>query len=153
MVKKIYENMKKRGRFHTGTFIPKNPEKYKGTLPINWRSNWEKVFMNYCDTSDNIKYWASETVIIQYFDPVKNKLRRYYTDFTITLTTGETQLIEIKPLRETKAPISKKGKRKATLLKEQSTWATNQAKWEAAEHLCKKKGWTFRVLTEKHLGL
>jgi len=153
MVKKIYDNLKKRGRFHTGNYTPKNPEKYRGTLPITYRSRWELVFMRYCDNSKNIKFWGSETNIVNYFDPVKKKMRRYFTDFTIVLVSGETQLIEIKPLRETSAPKSTKGKRKTTLLNEQNKWLTNSAKWEAAEALCKKNGWTFKILTEKDLGL
>lgn len=108
--------------------------------------------MLFCDINENVKKWSSESVVVQYFDPIKNKIRRYYTDFYLELTNGEKQLIEIKPLRETKPPKATKGKKKTTLLKEEKTWQTNQAKWEAARHLCKKKGWVFKILTEKELG-
>ena len=152
-IKKQYGNGEKRGRFYTGNFTPKHPEKYRGTLPIIYRSRWEKVFMSFCDINENVLYWASESVVIQYFDPVKNKMRRYFTDFFIEFKNGEKQLIEVKPLRETTAPKATQGKRKTTLLREEKTWQTNQAKWEAATHLCKKKGWKFLIITEKDLGL
>ena len=72
-IKKQYGHGEKRGRFYHGLFTPKNPEKYNGSLPIEYRSRWEKVFMNFCDINENVKKWASETIVVQYFDPVKNK--------------------------------------------------------------------------------
>lgn len=144
---------KKKGRWYQGNYEIKNKEKYLSLNVPTYRSRWEKVFMAFCDLNENVVKWASEYVIIEYYDPVQNKKRRYYTDFYLELANGEKQLIEIKPKRETVAPKSTKGKRKTTLLKEERTWATNQAKWEAARHLCKKKGWKFVILTEKELGV
>jgi len=33
------------------------------------------------------------------------------------------------------------------------TYGINQAKWKAAQEYCLDKGWQFKVLTEKELGL
>jgi hypothetical protein len=33
------------------------------------------------------------------------------------------------------------------------TYAINQAKWGATEVLCTEKGWIFKIITEKELGL
>ena len=38
------------------------------------------------------------------------------------------------------------------LLYEKVTWAVNQAKWDAARQWCKKNGYTFLILNEKHLN-
>ena len=143
----------KKGKWYQGYYPVKNPEKYMSIEPPYYRSRWEKVFMSFCDLNENVRKWASEYITIEYYDPVKNKTRRYFTDFYVELTNGEVQLIEIKPKRETQPPQAKQGKRKTTLFKEEKTWATNQAKWEAARHLCRKKGWKFVILTEKELGV
>jgi hypothetical protein len=36
-------------------------------------------------------------------------------------------------------------------LNEANTYLVNQAKWEAAENVCEKKGWKFKILTEKEI--
>jgi hypothetical protein len=154
---KSYNHHPKKGDYHQGEFKPKNPEKYKGTLPIVARSSWETKFMRFCDTNAKILHWGSETVVIQYFDPVANKTRRYFTDFIIRVQLADgsviTQVIEIKPYKQTIPPVNKNRKNKLALLKEQQMYATNLAKWQAAEHVCKQKGWKFLVLTEKDLAI
>lgn len=153
ILKRGYGNREKKGKWHQGQYEVQNHEKYIGKEVPYARSNWETIFMRFCDLNENIKKWASEYVVIQYFDPVMNKSRRYYTDFYVELASGEIQLIEIKPKKQTCAPISKKGKKKSTLFNEEKTWTTNQAKWEAARHMCRKNGWKFVILTEKDLGV
>jgi len=72
---------------------------------------------------------------------------------------GKIWLIEIKPFKETQPPKpprkNAKNPQKAQqyYLKAIETYAINQAKWEAAETLCKEKGWIFKIITEKELGL
>lgn len=154
---KSYNHHPKKGDYIQGVFNPKNPEKYRGTLPIVARSSWETKFMRFCDMNPNILQWGSETIVVQYFDPVANKTRRYFTDFIVKmkLANGEvaTKVIEIKPFRQTKPPQVKNRKNKLALMKEQQMYATNLAKWEAATHVCKLKGWEFLVLTEKDLAI
>lgn len=153
MVKRGYGNSKK-GKYRQGHFVPRNPEKYRGTVPIVFRSSWERKYMNWCDLSESVLEWGSESVVVQYFDPVKRKTRRYFTDFYIKYKKDGkivTRIVEIKPYRQTRPPQPKKGKRKMTLLYEQKTYATNQAKWDATRALCRKKGWEFVIVTEKDL--
>ena len=36
-------------------------------------------------------------------------------------------------------------------INEANTYLVNQAKWEAASLVCEKKGWKFKILTEKEI--
>ena len=58
-------------------------------------------------------------------------------------------IIEIKPLKQTKAP--KKRKQTKNYIYESLTWQKNQAKWKYAEELCNKNNWEFKILTEREL--
>lgn len=139
-----------------GIFKPKHPEKYRGNVNnITYRSSWELSYMSNLDTDPNVVSWGSEEVILPYFHPITKTLRRYFTDFVVTRIVNGikvTQLIEIKPYSQTKPPVITKNKKKKTMLTEQITYATNLAKWEAADKYCKKKGWEFVLITEKQLG-
>lgn len=139
-----------------GTYKPTNKEKYKGDVNnITYRSSWELTYLRRLDLDENVLQYSSEEVIIPYRCPVHpTKVRRYFVDFYVKRKAKDgtiiEELIEIKPDKETRPPIikNKKGKR---VLKEAITYAVNEAKWEAAETYCKKKGWIFRVVTEKEL--
>jgi hypothetical protein len=58
-------------------------------------------------------------------------------------------MVEIKPLKQTQEPV----KRKLTkqYVNEVMTYSINQAKWNAASEYCRKKGWEFKVITEKEI--
>lgn len=140
-----------------GTYKPQHPEKYKGdSSNISYRSSWELTMMRRFDTDDSVILWSSEETIIPYRCPVHpTKIRRYFVDFYVKVKKPDgtiiEELIEVKPDIQTRPPKiegKKKGKR---VIKEAITYATNQAKWEAAETYCKKKGWNFRVMTEKQI--
>jgi len=137
-----------------GRFSPKNYMKYKGDpTQVYFRSSWELTFMRWCDTTDNIIEWSSETTIVPYISPADNKKHRYFPDFVITFINVEgyveTQMIEIKPHKQTMPPKQQKNKRR--LLQEVLTFEKNMAKWMAADSYCQDRGWKFRILTEKHL--
>ena len=138
-----------------GIFRPQNPEKYKGTLPISLRSSYEWKFCRWADSNPNIISWGSESVIVPYFDPLKQRVRRYFVDNDITLRTktGEIKkfLIEIKPACKTVPPVVKKQTK--SLCKAQAEYINNKAKWDAAEQFAKKHGFEFVILTEVHLGI
>lgn len=138
-----------------GVYKPKNKEKYKGDVNnIVYRSSWELTYLRRLDTDDNVLEYSSEEVIIPYRCPIHpTKVRRYFVDFWVRRKTKDgvvEELIEIKPDIQTRPPkiTNKKGKR---VLKEAITYATNEAKWDAAQKYCDKKGWYFRVITEKEL--
>ena len=141
---------------YKGRYNPQHPKKYKGDHHnIIYRSLWERKFMVYCDTSDNIIEWGSEEIIIPYLSPWDGRMHRYFPDFYIKVkqTNGNIKeyIIEVKPKRQTKPP--KKGKSRRRYLYEQFTWTKNQAKWEAAKQYCKKRKWEFKIVTEKELGI
>ncbi len=136
-----------------GIFHPKNPKKWLQNKII-FRSNIERKYFNYFDLNPNVISIASERVVIPYFDPVKQKNRKYYVDLIIKFKDAagdiKVRLIEIKSFTETIAP--KKPKR-ITKNYEQSvyTYVTNQAKWDQATKWAKQNGCEFIVLSEKNI--
>ena len=143
-----------------GFFKPRNPQKYKGD-PTNiiYRSGWELKFMLYLDSRSDIIQWSSEEVIIPYKSPVDGRYHRYFVDFSVTTINKdgkkETTLIEIKPAAQTKPPVLKEGMtpKNRKYINEVFTWGVNQSKWQAATAYCADRGWTFKILTEKELGI
>ena len=48
---------------YKGKYQPRNPQKYVGdSTNIIYRSLWERKFMIYCDTNDNVLEYASESM-------------------------------------------------------------------------------------------
>lgn len=139
---------------YKGKYKPINPHKYKGN-PTNiiYRSLWERRFMVYCDTNDNIKKWSSEEITVPYRSPIDRKLHRYYPDFYIEVEKNngliEKILVEVKPKKQTKPPTNTKNSKR--YLEEVKTWSVNKSKWEAAILYCEKRKWTFKILTEDQL--
>jgi hypothetical protein len=142
---------------YKGKFTPKNPKKYVGDVNnIIYRSLWERKFLIYCDTNQNIIEYASEEIIVGYISPLDNRPHRYFPDFYIKVkeSTGQIKkyLIEIKPKKQTVEPEKKKRVTKGYLY-EVMEYAKNQAKWSAARNFCKDNGWEFKILTEAELGI
>ena len=139
--------------FHKRKFIPIFPEKYTGD-PTNiiMRSSWETRFASWCDKNPSVLKWSSEETIIPYKCPTDNRIHRYFVDFKITVTTGRTYLVEVKPKTQTQPPIYP-GKRTQRYLQESLAFIKNQAKWEAASEFAKDRGWEFKIITEHELGL
>ena len=140
---------------YRGKYKPKNPNKYVGDpTKINYRSLWERKCMLTFDDNPNIIKWASEEIAIPDLSPVDRKRHRYYPDFMVELKNKEgkieTIMIEVKPKKQTEPPKPRKRK-SVTYLNEAKTYAINQAKWAAAQALCDRKGWTFRIMTEKEI--
>ena len=135
-------------KYHQGVFIPKNPSKYVGpTLPLS-RSSWEWRLMVYFDDTPNILCWSSEPMFIPYFNPVKNKMSKYYPDFLVKVRekdgSEKVKMIEVKPSKETCMEAAKSKRDKLAVV-------VNQAKWEAARVFCQLNNMTFEILTELHL--
>ena len=142
---------------YKGKYQPSNPKIYKGD-PTNiiYRSLWERKFMVYCDSNQNILEWGSEELALPYRSPIDNKIHRYFPDFYIKVkeSTGQIKkyLIEIKPKKQTIEPIPQKRKTKGYIY-EVYEYAKNQAKWKAAQEFCEDRQWEFKVLTEDELGI
>jgi hypothetical protein len=139
--------------FHKRKFVPVFPEKYTGD-PTNiiMRSSWETMFANWCDKNPSITKWSSEETVIPYRCPTDNLIHRYFVDFKITVSTGKTYLVEVKPLNQTQPPVYP-GKRTQRYLTESLTFMKNQAKWKAATEYAKDRGWEFKIITERELGI
>lgn len=144
-------------KYIQGKFRPKNPTKYAGD-PNNivYRSSWELKAMMFFDAHPDILYWASEELAIPYISPVDNRTHRYFVDFIIKAKTVEgkieTTLIEVKPESQQKPP-KKSEKLTKRFVNESLTYATNTAKWEAAQRFALEHGWLFKVVNERDLGI
>lgn len=142
---------------YKGRFKPKHPEKYVGD-PTNiiYRSLWELRVMRHFDQHSSVLKWGSEEIIIPYVSPVDNRMHRYFPDFYVKTigTDGKinTTIIEVKPAVQTREP-KKQEKRTRKYISEVLTWGVNQAKWKAAEEYCKDRKWTFKIMTEKDIGI
>jgi hypothetical protein len=139
--------------FHKRKYTPIFPEKYTGD-PTNiiMRSSWETMFASWCDKNPSVVKWSSEETIIPYRCPTDNHIHRYFVDFKITVNTGKTYLVEVKPYKQTQLP-EYPGRRTQRYLMESLTFMKNQAKWEAATNYAKDRGWEFKIITEHELGL
>jgi len=151
----------KRG-YKQGLYEPKFPNKWIITESfdtkgkgIKYRSSWEKKFMEFCDYNNNILKVNSEGIVIPYISPVDNKPHKYYMDFIIETKAG-VFLVEIKPYAQCfppKKPANTSEKSHNNYIKAIETYAVNQAKWEAAGAFAESKGWSFKIITEKDLGV
>lgn len=106
----------------------------------------------YLDLNKNVIKWASEEMSVPYYSHVNKKWRKYYPDFICEIKDKQgkiqTYMLEVKPLRQTKQPEKKVGKK---YLNEMATYSINKSKWEAAEKFCNENGWIFKLITEKDL--
>jgi hypothetical protein len=140
-----------------GKYRVQNKEKYVADLQeCEYRSSWELKYMKYLDRQPNVLEWASENVIIPYYNPVEKKTRRYFVDFYVKVRTTEgfikKYIIEIKPLNQCYPP--KKHKRTSNGYRSAlKAYIRFQCKWKAAKKWAEKRGWEFIVITEKELGI
>ena len=154
------------GNYKQGIYKPINPKKWVITESfdmkepgIKYRSGWEKKFFSFMDMNDNIIKANSEGMIIPYINPITGKKSKYYMDCMMETSDGKIWLIEIKPYAQTIPPKhprkNAKNPQKAqkNYLKALETYLVNKAKWKATEILCKDKGWIFKIITEKELGI
>lgn len=122
-----------------------------------YRSGWELKFFRWADQHSSVIHWGSENIIIPYINPLDNKVHRYFVDSYVIFRGKDGEklkfLVEIKPSKQTIKPTSSKRKKKSTVLFEQTTWVTNQAKWDAARKWAKLHNCEFVILTEKELGI
>ena len=148
----------------TGKFQPKNLHKYKGDFTkIIHRSGWERSVMRYLDNNPAIIEWSSEEIIVKYVSPKDSRVHRYYPDFWLKVKTPDgtikEYMWEVKPAKSSVPPAPKTREQVLTETKagrrryymDVITWGINEAKWKAATSYCEERGWSFQVITEKHL--
>lgn len=146
-------------KYKQGYFLPQHPEKYVGDITkIRFMSSWELEFFKFADNNPNVLKWSSEEIPIKYIKPTDGRVHKYYPDIFISYKDKhgniKWELIEIKPLTQTKRPRTKNGQ---PPLYETIQWVVNQAKWEAAHRWCETMTHqlgapvTFRILTERQI--
>jgi hypothetical protein len=135
-------------KFAQGVYTVKNAGKYVGRGEPRYRSSWENVFMNFCDTNENVMQWASEPVRISYRHPLTGRMTTYVPDFIVTYrgpnNTTRAELIEIKPKSQSIIEDRQSQRDRVVV-------AINYAKWAAAQAWCQQNGLTFRVITESDI--
>lgn len=135
-------------KYSQGIFEVTNKKKYVGKNPPVYRSSWERRVFTWLDNNPSVISWASEAVRIPYRNPFTDKVTNYIPDLLISYVDKNgkqhTEMVEIKPLKETVLERAKSKKDKMTL-------ALNFAKWEAAKAWCRDKGIFFRVITENEI--
>lgn len=159
VLRRIEEQMERNlnKKYLQGIYTPKNPNKYAGN-PTNviYRSSWELKFFNWCDSSKSVVKWSSEEIVVPYICEVTNTPHRYFPDVLVEVMgkSGDstTYLVEIKPKHQTSPPNPNRKKTKK-YLKEVATYGRNVSKWKAAEEYARRRGWAFRIVTEKELGI
>jgi len=144
--------------YKQGIFNPQNKEKYKGKLPINYRSGLEFKFCMFCDCNRSIVEWGIESVIVPYIDESRNNTKHnYVVDFVLTVKDKDGKftkfLVEVKPSKETVKPIRTARKTETTLMNESLTFVRNQCKWKYATAYAESKGMKFQIITEKDINV
>jgi hypothetical protein len=133
------------GKYASGKYQVKNPEKYMGKRLPNYRSSWEYTFMSFCDNNPAVLNWVSEGVKIPYFNPVSGKQTVYVPDFIVVYVDANqrkhTELVEIKPSKEATMESARSYRDKLMV-------AMNMAKWAAADSWARANNMRFRVVTE-----
>ena len=155
-IKKVKPNAN--SGFRQGYYKPKNPQKYKGPLPIIYRSSWERKFCHWCDHNEDVLYWMSEPFSIDYFNLLDNRIHKYYPDFYIRLRrmdegkeVFENVVVEIKPkaqLQKPKEPKRKTAKAMTNYKYGYETYVRNLCKTDALQKLAKSRGFKVMLLTE-----
>lgn len=142
---------------YKGKYKPSYPKKYSGN-PSNiiYRSLWERKYMKYLDTNENILLWSSEEFFIPYRSPIDGKIHKYFPDFMVKEQTSSGKIInyvvEIKPKRQCRAPKKPNNITKGYIF-EAKEYAKNQSKWAVAKEWCADRGYEFRILTEEDLNI
>lgn len=148
-------------KFKQGTFYPKNKEKcFNDSGDVVYRSMLELRFMMVCDVNSHIVKWASEKIVVPYFNTGKQRMARYFVDFFIELEDGKKYIVEIKPAKEVEVirdpellakRMAKSKAKKSTLLTEAFMATQNREKWLAAKEWAADHNMEFIVMTEKDI--
>ena len=135
-------------KYTQGEFTPKNPHKYLGTKRIVFRSSWELGFMHYLDNHTAVIQWSSESIQINYKNPLTGKQTIYIPDFFVYSQgpdgQNEGSIIEIKPKSQTTMESARSQRDKLAVI-------VNTAKWTACRAFCQNHGLKFIIATEEDL--
>lgn len=120
---------RKRWKYKTGYY-----KSSKNNKRFRYKSSWEKSYMQYLDSNDNVEKWDYECIKILYLSKWGKRFRKrwYIPDFYVEYKDGRKELIEIGPSR-----LKCKGK--------------NVQKITYARNYCRDKDLKFKLITEKYL--
>jgi hypothetical protein len=141
-------------QYKQGVYKPSNRHKFSGSKLPEYRSSWELKFFRWLDKNENVIRWTSESLKIPYRSPVDGRMHKYITDNVVTIKEGnqiKKYVIEIKPKKQTIPPTKHGNKKQSTIIYENVQYAKNLAKWKAAIEWCRKRNYTFQIITEDHL--
>lgn len=137
-------------KYHQGKYRPINPDKYLGDIKdIVYRSGWEFKIFKWLDHNPHILRWGSEVVVVPYICGTDHRKHRYFVDVIYENIKNEVYLVEIKPHKETIMPVTKNNRKTKRLKESMKTYVKNMSKWAAASQFAEKKGWKFKIFTEK----
>jgi hypothetical protein len=143
----------KNSKTKQGYFVPNNPQKYKGKMPIIYRSSWEKKVCIWLDNNENVIEWSSESIAIPYI--LYGSIKTYYPDFYALIKKDgiiEKFIFEVKPKNLLKPPSQPKIKTKKALENYQfqaNEYAKNYKKLLSMKEWCSKNGFKYIYLTEE----
>ena len=63
---------------------------------VYYQSSWERLYMEKLDKDIDVTAWSRCTHKIDYLDPISNKIRNYYPDFCVDLTSDDRHIFEVK---------------------------------------------------------
>lgn len=109
--------------------------------PIIFRSSYERKFVYWLESNEDVKYWGSECVSIPY-TYIDNQTHIYYPDYFVEMVNGDKILIEVKPKNQTIRPVNESGYA-------WDMWIKNMCKWKAAKKFCEDRNIKFQILTEQ----
>lgn len=142
-----YLKPKKNGRYKQGYIDPRSCKKLFEQISkevIIYRSSYELKFIMWMENSDKVTRWGSECFYIPYMF-VDGTTHKYWPDYFVEFVDGTKMVVEIKPYNQTQRVTNEN----CWAAKE---YAKNMCKWNAAMEFCKKKGYLFKVLTEKTIN-
>lgn len=154
--------------YYQGLYKVKNRQKYMGDDNPIFKSSIEKRAFYYFDHNINILRWGYEIVSVPYFFTLDQKWHKYIVDAYAEVrgTDGKMKnyLIEIKPQSQNvwdvngkivmpKPPKRKTAKSWQNYQKRMIEATRNACKWEAAKRFCIERGWEFKIVTDKNLGI
>ena len=106
-------------------------ESTKMKKTFHYRSGYESRIYELLDSDVDVTSFDVEPFEIPYIH--KGKPHNYIPDLVIRFIDGHVEVWEIKPSSQTLLEV-------------------NQAKWSAADAICKTRGWQFVVYTETGIG-
>ena len=124
--------------------VLKNPQKFKNSNKIGIaRSSYEIAFIKWLDITLEVEWWYMESLKIPYIHPYTKQIKNYFPDFLIKIE-NKIYVIEIKPSKKLIPPEKRK-------YKQYKEFLINLTKFKYAKIFCEKKGFEFKLITEKTL--